>query len=137
MFDGSFLFPASLWSPTAAPVNNFPAQRITNPAPFALSCHKTIANKPVTPKKRHHHTMVTLQFTYHEIMDLDRTAIDLAVLENGQPLAAFRNYNREELTKEIYGNQTETFELPDLVTALRMIASNNAYEECQVETTSN
>jgi len=82
-------------------------------------------------------TMVTLRFKYHEIMDLDRTAIDLAVLENGQPLAAFRNYNREELTKEIYGNQTETFELPDLVTALRMIASNNAYEECQVETTSN
>jgi len=104
---------------------------------LALCCEKTIANKPVTPKKRHHHTMVTLQFTYHEIMDSDWAAIDLAVLENGQPLAAFRNYNREELTKEIYGNQTETFELPDLVTALRMIASNGSYVECPVETTSN
>ena len=81
--------------------------------------------------------MVTLQFTYHEIMDSDWAAIDLAVLENGQPLAAFRNYNREELTKEIYGNQTETFELPDLVTALRMIASNGSYMECPVETTTN
>jgi len=82
-------------------------------------------------------TMVTLRFTYHEIMDSDWAAIDLAVLENGQPLAAFRNYNREELTKEIYGNQTETFELPDLVTALRMIASNGSYVECPVEITSN
>jgi len=82
-------------------------------------------------------TMVTLRFTYHEIMDSDWAAIDLAVLENGQPLAAFRNYNREELTKEIFGNQTETFELPDLATALRMIASNGSYVECPVEITSN
>ncbi|MCU0318974.1 MAG: hypothetical protein MUE88_02695 [Flavobacteriales bacterium] len=77
--------------------------------------------------------MVTLQFTYHEIMDTDWTAIDLAVLENGQPLAVFRNYDREELVKEIYGNQTETFLLPDLTTALRMIASNGAFVKCPVD----
>ena len=80
--------------------------------------------------------MVTLHFSYHEIMDSDWTAVDITVLENDQPVAAFRNYDREELTKEIYGNQTENFQLPDLATALRMIASNDSYQECPVETTS-
>jgi hypothetical protein len=126
-------FPTPRGDPWSAPVNNFPAQWITVPALLALRCNKPIANIPVTRNNCPRHPMVTLQFTYHEIMDTDWTAIDLAVLENGQPLAVFRNYDREELVKEIYGNQTETFLLPDLTTALRMIASNGAFVKCPVD----
>jgi len=77
-------------------------------------------------------SMVTLHFTYYEIIDSDWTAIDITVLENDQPVSAFRNYAPEMLTKEIYGNQSEAFQLPDLRTALTMIHSNKSYHECSI-----
>jgi len=81
--------------------------------------------------------MITLRFTYHEIIDTDRTAIDITVLDNHLPVAAFRNYAPDALTKEIYANQSESFQLPDLATALAMIRSNGEYQECAIESLAN
>lgn len=80
-----------------------------------------------------HTAMVTLRFNYSEIMDSDWTAITIEVLLDGQLLHAFRNYAPEELSKEIYGNQSESFQLPDLQTALTFIRSNPEYHECSAE----
>jgi len=77
--------------------------------------------------------MATLRFNYSEIMDSDWTAITIEVLQDGQLLHAFRNYAPEELTKEIYSNQSESFQLPDLQTALAFVRSNPVYQECSVE----
>lgn len=77
--------------------------------------------------------MVTLRFSYSEIMDTDWTAITIEVIQDGQPLHAFRNYAPEALTKEIYGNQSESFQLSDLKTALAFVRSNPVYQECSVE----
>jgi hypothetical protein len=77
--------------------------------------------------------MITMRFNYAEIIDTDWTAITIEVFENGQVAHAFRNYVPEELEKEICGNQTDTFQLPDLSTALQMIRSNPSYRACSVE----
>lgn len=78
-------------------------------------------------------TMVTLRFTYHEIIDMDTTGIDVVVFSDQQPAAAFRNYVPESLNKEIYANQSEDFQLPDLRTALSMFRSNPSYREYKIE----
>lgn len=81
--------------------------------------------------------MVTIRFNYAEIMDTDWTAVTIEILENEQITHAFRNYRPEELEKELCGNQTETFQLPDLSTALRMVQSNPNYQACGVEALAN
>ena len=79
------------------------------------------------------YSMVTLHFTYHEIIDTDWTAVDIVLLERDVPTMTFCNYDRAALIKEIYANQTETFQLPDRATALAMLRSNAHYRECAVE----
>jgi hypothetical protein len=75
--------------------------------------------------------MVTLHFQYHEIMDADWTAITVEVVENGQLTHTFRNYKDKDLgADDIYGNQCDSFQLPDVQTALAMIRSNDDYYEC-------
>ena len=77
--------------------------------------------------------MVTLRIIYHEIMDYDWTAVEILIIQDGQCVTCFRNYDREELTKELYSNQTDEFQLPDLSTALQMVKSNAHYRACNLE----
>ncbi|HRD54675.1 MAG TPA: hypothetical protein PKY96_18710 [Flavobacteriales bacterium] len=70
-------------------------------------------------------------------MDTDRTAVTIEVIQDGQLLHAFRNFYPDELNKEIYGNQSEAFQLPDLPSALAFVRSNQAYKECSVEVLEN
>ena len=74
--------------------------------------------------------MVTVNFQYHEIMDVDWTAVTVQIVENGQVTHTFRNYKDVDLGEDdIYGNQCDSFQLPDLQTALAMIKSNDDYFE--------
>lgn len=74
--------------------------------------------------------MVTVRFSYAEIIDVDQTAVDVEILANNCIVHAFRNYDATTIGKEICGNQTEVFELPDMPAALRMISSNPSYLPC-------
>lgn len=75
--------------------------------------------------------MVTVNFQYHEIMDADWTGVTVEVIENHQVLHTFKNYKEDDLGEDdIYGNQCDSFQLPDMQTALAMIKSNDDYFEC-------
>ncbi|MDQ3101516.1 MAG: hypothetical protein M3R08_09020 [Bacteroidota bacterium] len=64
-------------------------------------------------------------------MDADWTGITINVIQDGQVLHTFRNYKDQDLGEDdIYANQSDSFQLPDLQTALAMIKSNDDYFEC-------
>lgn len=66
-------------------------------------------------------------------MDYDFTAIQVEISEGERLVAKYANFDRESLTKEIYGNQTEAFQLPDLRSAINFIESNKNYRRMPEE----
>jgi len=71
--------------------------------------------------------MITLHWSYHEIADTDFTAVEIELLADGHCLEAWTNYDRQNSSKEVWGNQTETFTLPTLEAARQFIASPGCY----------
>lgn len=95
-------------------------------APTSLCCNESVDGKPVSRAR----AMVQLRFNYAEIMDSDHTAITIEVIQNGEVLHAFRNYSQEEVSKEVYANQSESFQVRDVEAALAFVRSNPEYREC-------
>ncbi|RKO61885.1 hypothetical protein [Caldibacillus debilis] len=79
--------------------------------------------------------MAHLEFTYHEIEDLDFTGVTVEIRdENGKVVARYRNFDpaRYEVDPDgewdhIWGNQTESFVVPDVEVARKIIESNGDY----------
>ena len=77
--------------------------------------------------------MTEVEFRFHEIIDTDYTAVDACICANGQPVVAFRNYDRRALTKVIHANQTERFAFPTFEAALHFIRSNRSYRQVSLK----
>ena len=71
--------------------------------------------------------MVTLQWSYYEIEDTDYTGVEIRLIEHGQLVEAYANFDRHDSRKEVWGNQTETFGLPTLQAARQFILSSGCY----------
>jgi len=72
--------------------------------------------------------MITLRFTFHEIMDTDFTAVDVEMLQAGKLVEVYRNYDADQLLKEIYANQAEEFCLPSVECARSFLESSGRYQ---------
>ena len=74
--------------------------------------------------------MTTITFDYKEIMDVDWTATDVEIQENGKVVARYRNYDPAGLgLDDLYSNQSESFVLPSIVAARQMIESCKYYQQ--------
>ena len=73
--------------------------------------------------------MTTLEFRYFEIMDMDITAIEARIYEDGLCTRVFRNFDEEWCDRGRYANQTERFTLPDELMAVAFLKSSGSYEE--------
>ncbi len=71
--------------------------------------------------------MVTLRWSYHEIEDTDFTGVEIEILEDGQAVELYANFDRQDSWKQTWGNQTETFLLPTVESARHFIASADCY----------
>lgn len=76
----------------------------------------------------------TLRFHYSEVMDQDHTMIWVELIQDGAPVHVFTNFPArwdKGMNKDIYGNQSEDFQLPTLEAALAMMRSSPSYREVQ------
>ena len=72
---------------------------------------------------------IKLRFTFHEIMDTDFTAVDVELLRSGKVIGAYRNYEPDQLRKEICANQAEEFALPSIGVARQFLESSGCYQK--------
>ena len=77
--------------------------------------------------------MVTLHWSYHEIEDTDYTGVEIEIFDGVQRLEMWANFDRADSWKEVWGNQTEIFQLPSLDAAREFIASSGCYELMSVQ----
>lgn len=71
--------------------------------------------------------MVQIHFQFHEIEDWDFTAVDIILGSDNGFLERYANYDRASLTKQIWGNQSEVFQLPTMEIARAFVASAGEY----------
>lgn len=71
--------------------------------------------------------MVQINSQFHEIEDWDFTAVDITLGTNNGFLERYANYDRASLTKKIWSNQSEVFQLPTMEIARAFVASAGEY----------
>ena len=74
-----------------------------------------------------------MHWSYHEIEDTDYTGVEIEISEDGQLMEIWANFDRNDSWKEVWGNQTETFNLPSLEIAREFIVSAGCYELISIQ----
>lgn len=77
--------------------------------------------------------MTQVVFRYSHYVEADFTPIRIAIIENDQFVACYRNYEPGDLRGQRYANQSEQFFLPDAETARRFVEGAGCYFVMQDE----
>ncbi len=71
--------------------------------------------------------MTQIEFLYFEVQDQDFTGVEITVRDEDNEVVRYSNFDRQNMTTQVWGNQREVFSLPSKAAALQFIESAGCY----------